>query len=942
MVNRLAAFLCVSCVTLVTLVTPTHAEPPAASPGVELKYTKYTLPNGLDVILHEDHRLPLVAVNIWYHVGPANETAGRTGFAHLFEHMMFEGSKHIGSKAHFRYLERAGASDINGTTDFDRTNYFETLPSNQLELALWLESDRMGYLLDGLDAEKLANQRDVVRNERRQSVEGTPYGLVEEEICHQLYPSSHPYYPCVIGSHADVEAARLDDVREFSRQYYTPTNASLAIAGDIDPATTRRLVERYFGSIPAGPRVATPSVVTPPIKQERRVVVTDRVELSRIYMAWITAPIYQPGDAEADLIAQILGGGRSGRLYKKLVHALQLAQDVAVQIQNLQFGSTLIVQATAKRGVELERLERAIDAELDRLRREGPSAQELARARNQIETRMLTQLQRLGGFGGVADQLNRYNQFLSDPGYLPRDLARYDSATVATVKRVAASQLQREARVVIYGVPGKKQINDPPQAAAARAGSGDAMTGRMADETWRAAAPAAGPAPSIHLPTPSRFSLDNGLTVIVAEQHGLPIVAASVVTLAGTSANPVERPGLSAFTAAMLQEGTRTRTAAQLADDAAQAGASLTTRSERDAAVAALTVLKSNAGAALGLLADVVEHPRFDRQDVERVRRLRDGELEQVKSDPWEASRHALLAAIYGPKQPYGYPDMGTRAGNGQITGDELNRFWQTHYTPATTALVLAGDVTTDESRALAVKYFGAWRTQGPPPNAAITDSVAFEPGTRIALLDRPDAPQSAVRMGLPGVKRATADYVPLEVLNNVLGGLFSSRLNMNLREEHGYTYYAFSQFRDGRATGYFTCGSAIRTDATAPAIKEMLSELTRIRTVPPTADELKLAQGAFAQSLAGLFETSEASSKAVADLFLYELPTGYYSALPAQAYAVTAAQVTALADRYLDLAPLKIVVVGDRKKVEAAIQALGAGSVELIDDDGARLAERH
>jgi len=933
MATRFAGLLCVSLLTLAT--TFANAEPaPTVRPGIELKYTTYRLANGLDVILHEDHRLPLVAVNIWYHVGPANETAGRTGFAHLFEHMMFEGSRHIGSKAHFRYLERAGASDINGTTDFDRTNYFETLPSNQLELALWLESDRMGYLLDGLDAEKLTNQRDVVRNERRQSTEGTPYGLVEEEVCHQLYPSSHPYYACVIGSHADIEAARLDDVREFSRQYYTPTNASLAIAGDIDPVVTRRLVERYFGSIPMGPRVATPAVVTPAITHERRAIVTDQVELSRIYMAWITPPIYQPGDADADLIAQILGGGRSARLYKRLVHDLQLAQDVSVQNYNLQFGSTLTLQATAKRGVELKRLEQAIDTELDHFRRAGPSAPEVARARNQIETHLLTQLERLGGFGGVADQLNRYNQFLHDPGYLAQDLARYDTATVASVRAVAASKLQREARVVVYGVPGKKQIDDPPRATAAVVASRAMMAGRMADEPWRATAPAAGPAPSIELPTPSRFALDNGLTVIVAEQHGLPIVTTSVVTLAGTSANPVERPGLSAFTAAMLQEGTRTRTAAQLADDAAQAGAALDTRSGRDAAVATLTVLKSNSGSALGLLADVVEDPRFEREDMERVRRLRDGELEQLKSNPWEASRNALLAAVYGPQQPYGYPDLGTRAGNGQITADELRSFWQTHYTPATTALVLAGDVTPEEARALAVKYFGKWRTQG-NVNVAMPKSVTFEPGARILLLDRPDAPQSSVRVGLPGVKRATPDYVPLEVMNNVLGGLFSSRLNMNLREEHGYTYFAYSEFRDARAPGYFICAAAIRTDATAPGIKEMLTELHRIHTLPPTADELKLAQGAFAQSLAGLFETSEAASKTVADLFLYDLPAEYYTTLPAQAYAVTAPQVTALADRYLNLAALKIVVAGDRKRVASAIEALDAGKVELIDEDG-------
>jgi zinc protease len=919
--------------------TAAAADSPAnvRAAGVELAYQKFTLPNGLDVILHEDHRLPLVAVSVWYHVGPANETVGRTGFAHLFEHMMFQGSKHVGSKAHFKYLERAGASDINGTTDFDRTNYFETLPSNQLELALWLESDRMGYLLDGIDAEKLTNQRDVVRNERRQSVEGEPYGLVEEELFHQLFPKSHPYFASIIGSHEDIEAARLDDVRQFSREYYTPNNASLAIAGDIEPTAARQLVEKYFGTIPAGPPVAAANAVTPPISAERRAVVTDQVELSRVYMAWITDPIYQPGDAEADLIAQILGGVRSGRLYKKLVHELQIAQDVNVQNNNLKFGSILTLQATAKPGVKPDQLEQAIDEELNRFRAEGPKPAELERARNTIETRTLGQLERLGGFGGVADQLNRYNQFLHDPGYLSKDLQRYDAATTAAVTRVAAAKLQRSARVVVYGVPGRKVVDDPPRATAPSATTSAYSTaGSMSEEAWRGSPPPPGPPPSIILPTPTRFTLDNGLTVIVAEQHQLPVVAVTVVALAGTSANPPDRPGLAAFTSAILQEGTHTRSAAQIADDAAQSGSSLGTRSGRDSAIVTLRVLKSNVASALELLADVVEHPRISGADVERVRKLRDGALQQAKNDPAEVSRDVLLLALYGPKHAYGYPDEGTRKGNERITASDLRRLWSERYTPATAALVLTGDVTVTEARALATAHFGAWRSKSKAAASVVV--TTFERGSTILLVDRPEAPQSAVRVGVPAVARATPDYVPLEVMNNVLGGLFSSRINMNLREEHGYTYGAGSGFHLTRAPGYFNCAAMIRTDVTAPGLKEILNELGRMHTVPPTADELSLAQGAFAQSLAGLFETSEITSKTLGDLFVYDLPTGYYGTLADQAHAVTAPQVTAIANRYLDPALQKIVVVGDRKKVEPAIRQLGVGTVELADDEGKRL----
>ncbi len=290
-----------------------------------IKFEKYTLPNGLVVILSEDHRLPLVSTNIWYHVGPANELPGRTGFAHLFEHMMFEGSKHVPGNGHIRYLEAAGASDLNGTTDFDRTNYFETLPSNQLELALWLESDRMGYLPDKLDQASLTNQQDVVRNERRQSIENSPYGIVEEGVFHELFPKSHPYHADVMGSHADIQAAKLEDVRNFFKLYYAPNNASLAIVGDFDPAQAKQWVEKYFGPLKRGAPVPKIAAVTPPITAERRVVIHDQVELPRVYMAWLTSPIFKPGDADADLASQILGGGKSSRLYKKLVYEEQIA-----------------------------------------------------------------------------------------------------------------------------------------------------------------------------------------------------------------------------------------------------------------------------------------------------------------------------------------------------------------------------------------------------------------------------------------------------------------------------------------------------------------------------------------------------------------------------------------------------------------------------------------
>ena len=464
------------------------APEPAAPPDIPtIDFEKITLANGLDVIMVEDHRLPMVAVNLWYHVGPANEEPGRTGFAHLFEHMMFQASKHVPPDQYFRILEGAGASDINGTTDFDRTNYFETLPSNQLELALWLESDRMGYLLDVVDETAFANQQDVVRNERRQGVENQPYGLVQEALFHQLFPKEHPYYASVIGSHADIQAAKLDDVKAFFKQYYTPNNASLAIVGDIDKAETRKLVEKYFGTFARGPEVPKLDVTTPPVNAERRAVVQDRVELPKVYMAWLSSPIYQPGDADADLAARILGGGRSSRLYKKLVYELQIAQDVSVQQYSLTLGSVFNLDATARPGHTAEELEKAINEELAKFRAEGPSAAEIERARNMIETSIVGGLETLGGFGGVADRLNGYNHYLGTPDYLAKDIQRYRDATPESVKAFAAAQLKDDARVVVHGVPGEPDLGPRVPTPPPTAGTGAEAVN--ADEPWRAERP---------------------------------------------------------------------------------------------------------------------------------------------------------------------------------------------------------------------------------------------------------------------------------------------------------------------------------------------------------------------------------------------------------------------------------------------------------------------
>ena len=900
----------------------------------ELKFEKYQLENGLEVILSEDHRLPMVAVNIWYHVGPANELPGRTGFAHLFEHMMFEGSKHVPGNTHFRLLEAAGASDINGTTDFDRTNYFETLPANQLELALWLESDRMGYLPDQLDQANLSNQQDVVRNERRQSVENAPYGIVDEAMFHLLFPKEHPYYGDVMGSHADIQAAKLEDVRNFFKLYYAPNNASLAIVGDFDPDQAKGLVEKYFGPLKRGEAVPKIAAKTPSIAAERRAVVQDNVQLPAVYMAWLTSPIFKPGDAEGDLTARILAGGKSSRLYKKLVYEKQIALNVRASQQSLILGSVFQITATAKPGHTAEELERAINEELEALRKTGPTEAEIARARNGTESAIIQRLETLGGFGGVADRLNSYNHYLGTPDFLAADIGRYESATPDTVKVFAESQLRANARVVVYGVPGKQDLG-PEVATPKTVKSGEAQGGGEAvnaEAAWRVTQPKPGPARPLHLPVPTEFKLANGLTVIYSERPGLPVVSANLILRSGTATNPVDRPGLAAMTAGMLQQGTATLNATQIADRIADLGASLNTGAGSESSNISGRSLSRSFPALLGLLGDVVQHPSFAKEELERQRSQRLAALVEEKDQPFNVAFRVADAALYGLKSPNGFPNSGTDESLKAISREDVLHFWEGHYHPANAALVVTGNIKEAELKALVEKTFGGWK------DGAAAESTSVAPETtsaRVILVDRPDAPQSSVGCFLLGPPRTTPDYAALEVMNTELGGLFSSRINLNLREKHGYTYGAFSFVDYRRGPSPIMAGGAIRTDVTAPAISEIFNEINRMRDTLMTPEELALAKDSIARSLPGRFETGPAATGSFGELFTYGLPLDFYSHFPDAVTAVTAEQAQAAAQKYVLPEKMVVVAVGDKAKIEADVTKLNLGKTEIRDGDG-------
>ncbi len=911
-----------------------QGQPAAKLKLPEIKYEKYTLPNGLTVLTHEDHRLPLVAVDLWYHVGPLNERPGRTGFAHLFEHMMFEGSEHVGEKAHFKYVEAAGASDINGTTDFDRTNYFETLPANQLELGLWLESDRMGFLMEGLDRVKLANQRDVVRNERRQG-EGRPYSVANEEIYHQLFAPTHPYYGNVIGSHADIEAVRVADVREFHQQFYTPNNASIAIAGDFDPKSLKELLTKYFGPIPAGPKVEPVNTPTPPITSQRRATVTDTVKLPQMRVAWLTPPAFTPTAYDANVAMYALGGAKASRLDQALVYKTQVAQSVQCFVRDLKLTSIAQCTITAKPGVKLEDLEATMWAEIAKLQADGPTAEEVEASKATALSQKITGLQRLGGFGGVADSLDEYNQYTGDPGYLAKDVAATEAVTAASAKS-AAKLFAKESAVVVYCVPGAKLRNDVPRSpddTDAKVAITNPYTPEFeAAQSWRKTPPTVGPPVTVHLPVPQTFTLANGLQVYFVEEKALPVLSASLVSRAGSENNPPTKAGLASLTALTMAEATTTRDLTQLAEAQERLGTTIRMRSSMDGATAAMTVLTNHTGEGMTLFADVIEHPALNNEDFDRLRKQRLVAISQ------EGDQVSAIAQRVGPKllygeQPYGASPNGTAASVESITREDVASFYGQHFGPSDSALVLVGDIGLADAKKLAETYFGGWSAKA--VSAATIPPAPQAPPTHIVIVDKPGAPQTAlVAYGL-GTSANSPDTFILEIMNYILGGSFGSRINMNLREVHGYTYGAGSYYAQYRTGGPFITSTLVRTDVTGAAAKEMMAEIRGFSSKLPTAAELNTAKNSNVQSLPGNFETTGATADALGSLFLYNRPPDYFATLPAKYAAVTPADIERVAKQDLRPDELLIVAAGDRAKIEPQLKTAGLGPVEVRDLQG-------
>ena len=917
---RFPTFVALAMITTATIaLSPARVAAQSATARLRVPVTVDTLPNGLTLIVHEDHSVPTVATNVWFHVGSSDEQPGRTGFAHLFEHLMFMGSEHAPYPQFDRLLESAGASN-NGTTNNDRTAYYEWGPSNALPLMLWLEADRLGWLLPTMDSAKLDAQREVVKNERRQGVENQPYGIAEDLLAPALYPASHPYSWPVIGSMADLSAASLDDVKAFFRRYYTPNNAVIVIAGAVRSDSVRAAVRQAFADIPRGPAITRPAPV-PFTLRDTVMVAEDQVQLPRLYVSWRAVPQYHADDAALNVARYLLTGARNARLTNALVYEQEIAKDVSAGNDAKKLAGDFGIVVTARPGVTLNTLQQAIDQQIARLAAEGPTARELEQARNAIEAGFLNRLEFVNA---KAEQLNEYYYFTGTPDYFQRDLDRYRAVTADDVKRVVATYLQAP-RVLLSIVPGGK-----PELAATRLAGGastSAARGFVRDHP-----PTLGDPTSLVVPSVGEDRLANGLTLSVVEQRELPVVQL-IASFTGGSRLDGTTPGIAAFTANMLDEGAGGRDAAALQSALAYLGASLQTGADWDRIFVSLKVPVRSLGPALDLMADVIRRPALSEVEVRRQRDLRLANLLQQRDQPGALADLAFNSIVFPAGHPYHNSAGGDSAAVASLDSSAVRAFYARAVRPANARLVIVGDLAADDARAEITRRFGDWSGGGGavavPP---VTVAPRQQEATTVYLVDKPHAAQSVISIGWPGVDRRSPDYAPLMVMNSLLGGSFTSRLNMNLRETHGYTYGASSRFSFRTAPGPFIASASVRTDVTDSSLVEFFRELRVLRDSVVPTDELQRARSYVELGLPGSLESTAQVASTVAQLATFALPLSDLRDYAAQVRMVTAADIMRVARQYLTPDRATVVVVGDLAKVRSSIAALQLGAVKELE----------
>lgn len=869
---------------------------------LDIPCEQFTLDNGLTVIVHEDHKTPIAAVNVWYHVGSKNEKPGKTGFAHLFEHLMFGGTEHLPG-SYIEIMEKVGATDLNGTTSEDRTNYFENVPSSALDFALFAESDRMGYFYNTISQEVLDLQRGVVENEKRQG-ENQPYAVVEELVVKSTYPVGHPYAHTVIGSMEDLSNASLDDVREWFRTYYTPSNAVLVIAGDVTFNEAKKKAERYFAEIAAGPPIAHQRAWIVKMTGEHRESVEDRVPQARIYKLW-NVPGY--GSAAASylrLAAGVLSSGKTSRLYKRLVYDEQIATQVSAYLDEREIGSQFLVTATAREARDLPRVERAVDEELARFLDEGPTERELQRIKTQTYAGFVRGVERIGGFGGKSDVLATSQTYLGSPSAYKQRLMHFEEATASDLRDTARCWLADGVYTLeVQPFTAAKQIaatsdrSHPPQSEGPR---------------------------ELHLPHFLEDRLSNGARVLLAERHDIPLVNLWLEVDAGYAADQFTGLGTARLASSLLTSGTSRRNALEISEEAQLLGAQLGAGCNLDLCSVYLSALRGVVDPALELYADVLLDPVFPEADFERQRALQLSHIANEKATPLQMALRALPRLLFGRGHPYGVPltGSGTEQSVQEMTRSQVAAFHSAWFRPHNATFIVVGDTTLAEIRPKLEDFFARW-PNGTVPSKNIT-GVAKPAKPVVYLVDKPGSLHSIIMAATLAPAPDPQSEIALETMNNIFGGTFGGRLNMNLREDKHWSYGAASVLYAARGQRPFLAYASVQADKTADAIAEMLKEFRGMTGERPvTSEELDKVKHQQILELPGAFETMNAVGSLCSDLLQQGLPLDFYDTYVSRVLSLTIDDVEACAKSLLDPQTMIWMVVGEASKLEPTLHDL-------------------
>ena len=881
---------------------------------VNIDYKEYRLDNGLRLIIHEDHKAPIVAVNIWYHVGSKNEVKGKTGFAHLFEHLMFNGSENYNDEF-FKPFERVGATSMNGTTYFDRTNYFENVPNTALDMALWMESDRMGHMLGAITQERLDEQRGVVQNEKRQG-DNQPYGMVQYHLLEGIFPEDHPYSWSTIGSMEDLDSASLEDVHKWFKKYYGPNNAVIVIAGDVQSDQVFEKVKKYFGDIKPSAPVDKMKEWTVRLDTDKREIIRDDVPQIKIHKAW-GGPSFRNLDSDILQLADlILTSGKTSRLYNRLVYKDQIATDVDSYQFSGDIGGFYYIEASVQPNGDHELVKKAINEELERFLKDGPSKSEMRRAKMKLRSSFLRGLEKVGGFGGKSDILAQNAVYTGDPGYYKKSLEMIENASRQDIMSVANEWLSRGTyNLEVH--PTEKLVSNE-------------------EGVDRSSVPVTETFPESKFIKFQKEALSNGLNLVVAKQENIPIVSFNLLLDAGYAADQYSAPGTSSMVMSMLDEGTEKLDALEISDRASEIGAIISSGAGIDTSSVSMNALRENLDDSLKLYSEIILEPSFPDRELERIRNQKLAQIQQEKNQPFGIALRVLPELLYGESHAYSLPltGSGTEESVMQIDRQSLINYHNEWFKPNNATMIIVGDVEMDQMKPMLEKHFKNWKS-GIVPEKDIAD-VTVAKSDSVYLIDRPGSQQSIVLAANIAPGKGDSDDLAIESMNDVIGGSFTSRINMNLREDKGWAYGARTTLLQTKGQRPFIAYAPVQTDKTAESIIEIKQELSEFLTTNPvTEDELQKVKDNNTLSLPGRWETVRAISSDLSQIITYGLPDDYWDTYTNKVRNLSSKKLQDAAEKAIKPDNLIWVIVGDLSEIEDKVRNLDFTQIKTLNADG-------